>query len=86
MGKTMKKVKGFTTQIVHHDRRAEFTDGPVHAPVYNSVPYGYATTEALEAVFEDLKLRADKDDDGVRVLAVGNPVYGQMVKVLEDSK
>ncbi|MGK0442189.1 MAG: O-acetylhomoserine (thiol)-lyase, partial [Pseudohongiellaceae bacterium] len=48
----MKNVKGFTSRIVHHDRKSEFADGPVHAPVYNSVPYGYATTEELEAVFQ----------------------------------
>ena len=48
----MNKNKGFTTQIVHHDRLSCFTDGPVHAPVYNSVPYGYSKTEDLESVFQ----------------------------------
>ena len=44
--------KGFTTQVVHHDRLSGFTDGPVHAPIYNSVPYGYSKTEDLESVFQ----------------------------------
>ena len=48
----MKNNKGFTTSIVHHDRKSGFTDGPVHAPIYNSVPYGYQTTEELESVFQ----------------------------------
>jgi len=52
LGKTIKNITGFTSRIVHHDRAEGFADGPVHAPIYNSVPYGYATTEALEAVFQ----------------------------------
>lgn len=48
----MKEPKGFTSRIVHHDRKQPFADGPVHAPVYNSVPYAYETTEALEDVFQ----------------------------------
>lgn len=48
----MTKAKGFTSRIVHHDRLQGFADGPIHAPVYNSVPYGYETTEALVDVFQ----------------------------------
>jgi O-acetylhomoserine (thiol)-lyase len=48
----MSKVKGFTSRIVHHDRLQGFADGPVHAPIYNSVPYSYATTEGLVEVFQ----------------------------------
>jgi len=48
----MTEPKGFTSRIVHHDRRQSFADGPIHAPVYNSVPYGYATTEGLIDVFQ----------------------------------
>jgi O-acetylhomoserine (thiol)-lyase len=48
----MSQAKGFTSRIVHHDRLQGFTDGPVHVPVYNSVPYGYDTTEALVDVFQ----------------------------------
>ena len=48
----MTKVKGFTSRIVHHDRLQRFSDGPIHAPIYNSVPYGFETTEALESVFQ----------------------------------
>lgn len=52
----MKKNTGFTTRIVHHDRLSGFVDGPVHAPVHNSVPYGYDSTEELEAVFQGKSL------------------------------
>lgn len=48
----MTKIKGFTSQVVHHDRRLAFADGPVHAPIYNSVPFAYETTEGLMAVFQ----------------------------------
>lgn len=48
----MTQAKGFTSRIVHHDRLQRFADGPVHAPIYNSVPYGYDTTEGLIDVFQ----------------------------------
>lgn len=48
----MTKPKGFTSRIIHHDRLQGFSDGPVHAPIYNSVPYGYETTAGLEDVFQ----------------------------------
>lgn len=48
----MTDVKGFTSRIVHHDRRKKFSDGPVHAPIYNSVPFSYETTEGLVDVFQ----------------------------------
>ncbi|WP_320822435.1 cystathionine gamma-synthase family protein [Reinekea sp.] len=48
----MTKIKGFTSRIVHHDRLQGFADGPVHAPIYNSVPFAYATTAELVAVFQ----------------------------------
>jgi O-acetylhomoserine (thiol)-lyase len=48
----MTQPKGFTSRIVHHDRLQGFSDGPVHAPIYNSVPYAYETTRGLEDVFQ----------------------------------
>ncbi|MBU2864271.1 cystathionine gamma-synthase family protein [Reinekea forsetii] len=51
----MSKWQGFTSKIVHHDRQQGYADGPIHAPVYNSVPYGYATTKDLEDVFQGNK-------------------------------
>lgn len=51
----MTKFNGFTSKLVHHDRQQGFADGPIHAPVYNSVPYGYATTEELVDVFQGNK-------------------------------
>ncbi|GAB1622549.1 cystathionine gamma-synthase family protein [Agarivorans albus] len=44
--------KGFTTQLVHCDRLAGVEDGAVHAPIHNSVPYGYAATQDLVDVFQ----------------------------------
>lgn len=51
----MSKWQGFTSKIVHHDRQQGYTDGPIHAPVYNSVPYGYPTTQELVDVFQGNK-------------------------------
>lgn len=48
----MSKFNGFTSRIVHHDRLKKFADGPVHAPIYNSVPYGYDRTEDLIDIFQ----------------------------------
>lgn len=48
----MTKPKGYTSRIVHHDRLQGFSDGPIHAPIYNSVPYAYETTRGLEDVFQ----------------------------------
>jgi O-acetylhomoserine (thiol)-lyase len=48
----MTKPKGFTSQIVHHDRQGIANGGPLHTPVFNSVPYGYETTEDLIDVFQ----------------------------------
>ncbi|BEU04095.1 hypothetical protein OAG1_28950 [Agarivorans sp. OAG1] len=44
--------KGFTTQLVHCDRLAGVEEGAVHAPIHNSVPYGYAATQDLVDVFQ----------------------------------
>jgi O-acetylhomoserine (thiol)-lyase len=44
--------KGFTTRIVHHDRLARLESGAVHAPVFNSVLYGYEDAQGLVDVFQ----------------------------------
>jgi O-acetylhomoserine (thiol)-lyase len=49
------KDKGFTTKIVHGDRRSKIEHGSVHVPVHNSVLYGYETAEELAAVFQNKK-------------------------------
>ena len=43
---------GFTTQIVHADRRGHVEHGGVHKPVHNSVQYGFDRVEDLIAVFQ----------------------------------
>lgn len=47
------KNKGFTTRVVHGDRRAPIEHGSVHKPVHNVVLYGYDTAEELVAVFQN---------------------------------
>lgn len=49
----MSTKKGFTTRMVHHDRLKQFPSGPVHAPIYNSVPYTYNDTASLIDVFQN---------------------------------
>ncbi len=48
----MIKLKGFTSNIVHHDRQQGYNDSPIHTPIYNSVPYGYQSTQDLMDVFQ----------------------------------
>ncbi|MEM7079954.1 MAG: cystathionine gamma-synthase family protein [Pseudomonadota bacterium] len=45
-------MKGFTTQIVHSDRRDGVEHGAVHKPIHTSVAYGYERAEDLAAVFQ----------------------------------
>lgn len=47
------KDTGFTTNIVHGDRRSPIEHGSVHKPVHNVVLYGYETAEQLAAVFQN---------------------------------
>jgi O-acetylhomoserine (thiol)-lyase len=44
--------KGFTTQVVHHDRLCQLESGAVHAPIFNSVLYGYDDAQGLVDVFQ----------------------------------
>lgn len=48
----MSNTKGFTSKVIHHDRLNAVGNGAIHTPVYNSVPFGYETTEALVDVFQ----------------------------------
>lgn len=47
------KDSGFTTSIVHGDRRSSVEHGSVHKPVHNVVLYGYETAEQLAEVFQN---------------------------------
>lgn len=43
---------GFTTQIVHADRRAGAEHGAIHKPIHTSVQYGFDRVEDLIGVFQ----------------------------------
>ena len=44
--------QGFTTKIVHSDRLLNLEYGAVHAPIHNSVPYGFDDVQGLIDVFQ----------------------------------
>ncbi|WP_372880540.1 cystathionine gamma-synthase family protein [Psychromonas sp.] len=44
--------QGFTTKIVHSDRLLNLEYGAIHAPIHNSVPYGFADVQGLIDVFQ----------------------------------
>ena len=43
---------GFTTTIVHSDRRSPIEHGSLHKPVHSNVAYGYDDARDLAAVFQ----------------------------------
>ena len=45
-------MKGFTTKIVHSDRREAIEHGSLHKPVHATVAYGYEDARDLAAVFQ----------------------------------
>ena len=47
-------MKGFTTSIVHSDRRDTIEHGSLHKPVHATVAYGYEKTADLAGVFEQV--------------------------------
>ncbi|WP_028864233.1 cystathionine gamma-synthase family protein [Psychromonas aquimarina] len=44
--------QGFTTKIVHSDRLLNLEFGAVHAPIHNSVPFGFDDVQGLIDVFQ----------------------------------
>lgn len=44
--------QGFTTKIVHSDRLLNLEYGAIHAPIHNSVPYGFTDVQGLINVFQ----------------------------------
>jgi O-acetylhomoserine (thiol)-lyase len=44
--------QGFTTKIVHADHLLNLEAGAVHAPIHNSVPYGFEDVQGLIDVFQ----------------------------------
>ena len=43
---------GFTTEIVHSDRRADIEHGSIHKPVHSNVAYGYEDARDLADTFQ----------------------------------
>ncbi|WP_306396557.1 cystathionine gamma-synthase family protein [Telluria beijingensis] len=64
---------GFTTTILHNDRRKPIEQGSLHKPVHTSVAFGYADARQLASVFQG-------KEPGFRYGRQGNPT----VSALED--
>lgn len=64
---------GFTTTILHNDRRKAIEHGSLHKPVHTSVAFGYADARQLASVFQG-------KEPGFRYGRQGNPT----VSALED--
>ena len=45
-------LEGFTSAVVHSDRRAEVEHGSLHKPIHATVAYGYEDAHELAAVFQ----------------------------------
>jgi O-acetylhomoserine (thiol)-lyase len=52
ISKHVTHMKGFTTRIVHSDRRDTIEHGSLHKPVHSTVAYGYEDARDLAAVFQ----------------------------------
>lgn len=68
-----KKNYGFTTTILHNDRRKPIEHGSLHKPVHTSVAFGYNDARQLASVFQG-------KEPGFRYGRQGNPT----VAALED--
>jgi O-acetylhomoserine (thiol)-lyase len=68
-----KKNYGFTTTILHNDRRKPIEQGSLHKPVHTSVAFGYGDARQLASVFQG-------KEPGFRYGRQGNPT----VAALED--
>jgi len=67
------KSYGFTTTILHNDRRKPIEHGSLHKPVHTSVAFGYGDARQLASVFQG-------KEPGFRYGRQGNPT----VSALED--
>ncbi len=62
---------GFTTTILHNDRRKPIEQGSLHKPVHTSVAFGYGDARQLAAVFQG-------KEPGFRYGRQGNPTVGAL--------
>ena len=70
---TDKPSYGFTTTILHNDRRKPIEHNSLHKPVHTSVAFGYTDARQLASVFQG-------KEPGFRYGRQGNPT----VSALED--
>ncbi|GAC1410873.1 MAG: cystathionine gamma-synthase family protein [Burkholderiaceae bacterium] len=62
---------GFTTNILHSDRRRPIEHGSLHKPIHTSVAFGYADARELAAVFQG-------HQQGYRYGRQGNPTVSAL--------
>lgn len=62
---------GFTTTILHNDRRKSIEQGSLHKPVHTSVAFGYGDARQLASVFQG-------KEPGFRYGRQGNPTVGAL--------
>lgn len=65
------KKYGFTTTILHNDRRKSIEQGSLHKPVHTSVAFGYGDARQLASVFQG-------KEPGFRYGRQGNPTVGAL--------
>ncbi|MFN3791576.1 cystathionine gamma-synthase family protein [Massilia sp.] len=71
---------GFTTTILHNDRRKSIEQGSLHKPVHTSVAFGYKDARQLASVFQG-------KEPGFRYGRQGNPTVGALedkITMMED--
>ena len=68
---TEKKQYGFTTTIVHNDRRKAIEHGSLHKPIHTSVAFGYNDARQLASVFQG-------KEPGFRYGRQGNPTVSAL--------
>jgi len=73
MSEADQRAVGFTTTILHNDRRKDIEHGSLHKPVHTSVAFGYTDARQLASVFQG-------KEPGFRYGRQGNPT----VAALED--
>jgi O-acetylhomoserine (thiol)-lyase len=73
MSDTKPKQQGFTTTILHNDRRKSIEQNSLHKPIHTSVAFGYSDARQLASVFQG-------KEPGFRYGRQGNPT----VSALED--
>ncbi|MDO8439332.1 MAG: PLP-dependent transferase, partial [Telluria sp.] len=66
-----KKGNGFTTTILHSDRRKAIEHGSLHKPIHTSVAFGYTDARQLASVFQG-------KEPGFRYGRQGNPTISAL--------